>query len=148
MEDNRIIKYRDNYIRASNSFVIIALFNIVRMFFYIFHNEKMVYLLESMRLINIAGTSIGGALGYIFIIIISLGVSAITILCWLEARKGNLWFYLGYVTFFFLDMFLYFYSYDKLSFFLHFIFLAYLVYGFIYYKKMYLEHLKEKRGSK
>ena len=147
MENNKIIKYRDNYIRATNSFLLIALFNIVRMFFFIFKNEKMVYLLESMRLINIAGSSIGGALGYIFIIGISLAVSAATVLCWREARRGNFWFYLGYVIFFFLDMFLYFYSYDVLSFLLHFAFLAYMVYGIIYFKKMYIEHKKMKKGE-
>lgn len=148
MEGNKVIKYRDNYIRAANSFVLIALFNVVRMFFFIFKNEKMVYLLETMRLVNIAGNSIGGALEYIFIVGMSLAVSAVTILCWWEARRGNLWFYLGYVIFFFADMFLYFYSYDKVSFFLHFAFLAYMVYGLIYYKKMYLEHLKSKGESK
>lgn len=145
--NDEVEKYRLKYLKATNSLLIVAVFIIIRSMFYCFNNETMIYLLEINRLINQVGGIISDssvALGIIVDLLISVIISLMIFFIWKETQKGRIKVFISFVIFYFLDMFLYFYSYDVVSFLIHFIFLAYMMFGIIFYKKMYVEFLISK----
>lgn len=145
--NDEVEKYRLKYLKATNSLLIVAVFVIIRSIFYYFNNETMIYLLEINRLINQVGGIISDSsvvLGILVDLSISLIISLMIFFIWKETQKGRIKVFISFVVFYFLDMFLYFYSYDVVSFLIHFIFLAYMLFGIIFYKKMYVEFLISK----
>ncbi len=145
--NDEVEKYRLKYLKATNSLLIIAIFVVVRSIFYYFNNETMIYLLEINRLVNQLGGIISDtstALGILVDLSISISISLMIFFIWKETQKGRIKVFISFVIFYFLDMFLYFFSYDVVSFLIHFIFLAYMLFGIIFYKKMYVEFLNSK----
>lgn len=145
--NDEVEKYRLKYLKATNSLLIVAVFVIIRSIFYYFNNETMIYLLEINRLINQVGGIISDSsvvLGILVDLSISVIISLMIFFIWKETQKGRIKVFISFVVFYFLDMFLYFYSYDVVSFLIHFIFLAYMLFGIIFYKKMYVEFLISK----
>lgn len=149
---NEIVeKYRFKYLKATNSLLLISIFMIVRTIFFLFNNESMLYLLEINRLLDHLGVVVSQsskAIGIIIDLSMTIVVSLMIAYIWKEAQRGKIKIFIGFVIFYFLDMFLYFYSYDVVSFFIHFVFLAYMVFGLIFYKKMYVEYLVSKNKEK
>lgn len=149
---NEIVeKYRFKYLKATNSLLIVCMFMIVRTIFFLLNNESMIYLLEINRLLDHLGVVVSQSSKVIGIIIdlsMTIVISAMIAYIWKEAQKGKIKIFIGFVIFYFLDMFLYFYSYDVVSFFIHFVFLSYMVFGIIFYKKMYVEYLVSKNKEK
>lgn len=145
--NDKVEKYRLKYLKATNSLLIVAIFVVVRSIFYYFNNETMIYLLEINRLINQIGGIISDSsvvLGILVDLSINVIISIMIFFIWKETQKGRIKIFISFVVFYFLDMFLYFYSYDVVSFLIHFVFLAYMLFGIIFYKKMYVEFLISK----
>ena len=146
--NEEVIKYRTKYSRAVNALILIVLYTIFRLaLFFVFEDVDSFYLIESSRLINILGFKINEKynwLGSLTSVSLNAILLAGIIICWNYARKGNLKVMIGFLIFYFLDMFAYFYSHDLLSFVLHFIFLSYMLYGVYSYMKMYQSYIKNK----
>ncbi|MBE6124541.1 MAG: hypothetical protein E7184_03315 [Erysipelotrichaceae bacterium] len=148
---NLVQKYRLKYLKSTNGLLLVSAFVIIRTIFFLFGNEHMIYLLEINRMTNLLGvfvSSYAKFLGPIVDVSMSLVISVMIFLLWKESQKGRIKFFIAFVAFYFLDMFLYFYSYDVISFLIHFVFLSYMVFGIIYYKKMYVEYLFSKNNKK
>lgn len=145
-------RIKTKYIRAVNAINVVAIYSVLTtILFLVFEKYTIPHILETGRWVNFLGLRVNESFNYVgtsISIFLNIVIGAGLYLLAKKSKQGDLRFYFATIILYVIDSILSIFYFDLLSFLVHLVVLAYLIYGHYSYTKLVVEFEKYKKDRK